>query len=107
MLIKSILPTVGDIRWRALRGQIPLSESDKHKYLEIPFNFLSVLAGIIDGDGYIAITRTIKGYIEILLTISLDNKDRGLLIYIQNILGFGRIDGPFCHDTKMELLHLS
>jgi hypothetical protein len=39
----SILPTVGDIRWRALRGQIPLSDSDKKKYLEIPFNFLSVL----------------------------------------------------------------
>jgi hypothetical protein len=39
-----------------------------------------------------------------LLTISLDNKDRDLLVYIHNKLGFGRLDGPFFYHplTKME-----
>ena len=91
----SLLPTIGEIRWRAFRGQKPLNEQQKAKYLDIPYNFISLLAGIIDGDGYIAVTRTTKGYIEILLIISLDHNDRGLLEYIQNILGFGRINGPY------------
>lgn len=90
-----LLPTVGVIRWRAFRGKTPISELDKSKYLKIPFNFLSLLAGIVDGDGYIAVTRGSKGYIEILLVISLDHKDRGLLEHIHQTLGFGRIDGPY------------
>jgi hypothetical protein len=89
------LPTIGDIRWRAFRGQKPLNELQKAKYLDIPYNFICLLVGIIDGDGYIAVTRTIKGYIEILLIISLDHKDRDLLEYIQKTIGFGRINGPF------------
>jgi len=94
-LTKSILPTIGNIRWRAFRGQKALNELQKAKYLDIPYKFICLLAGIIDGDGYIAVTRTTKGYIEILLIISLDHKDRDLLEYIQKTLGFGRINGPF------------
>lgn len=53
------------------------------------------MAGIIDGDVYIAVTRTTKGYIEKLLVISLDHKDRDLLEDIKKTIGFGRINGPF------------
>lgn len=69
--------------------------SDKSSYLNIPFEFLAKLAGLIDGDGYIAITRTSKGYIEILLSISLDVRDLPMLQEIRDTLGFGRIAGPY------------
>ena len=87
--------TIGNIRWRAFRGQKPLNELQKAKYLDIPYKYICLLARIIDGDGYIAVTRTTKGYIEILLVISLDHKDRDLLEDIQKTIGFGRIKGPF------------
>lgn len=76
-----------------MRGQQPLT--DKSGYLGISSSFLSALAGLIDGDGYIAVTRTGKGYIEILLSISLDVRDQLLLQEIRDTLGFGRLAGPF------------
>jgi len=99
-----ILPTIGHIHWGAMRGQKPLT--DKSKYLQLPFSFLATLAGIIDGDGYIAITRTTKGYIEILLSISLDVRDAALLYHIQSVLGFGRIAGPYSNADGTNTIKL-
>jgi len=62
--------------------------------LAIPYSFLAQLAGLIDGDGYIAITKTSKGYIEILLVIGLDVRDSELLKTLQATLGLGRISSP-------------
>lgn len=79
--------------------------ADKSKYTKIPFSFLATLAGPIDGDplvkrappslGYISVTRTTKGFISSLLSISLDIRDEMMLRDIQSTLGFGRIAGPF------------
>lgn len=99
-----ILPTIGYINFRALRGQKPIA--DKSKYLNIPFSFLATLAGIIDGDGYIAITRTAKGYIGILLTISLDIRDEPMLRHICDTLGFGRIAGPYLNKDGSKTIKL-
>ena len=41
--------------------------------------------GLVDGDGYIAITRTIKGYISLELVISLHERDIELLEYLKSV----------------------
>jgi hypothetical protein len=46
---------------------------------------------LIDGDGYIQITRTIKGYITIKLVISVHLEDLSSLEYIQSVLKLGKI----------------
>jgi LAGLIDADG endonuclease len=46
-----------------------------------------MLLRIIDGNGYICITKTKEKYIKLCLVISLDIKDLSLLLYIQSILG--------------------
>jgi hypothetical protein len=51
-----------------------------------------MLIGLIDGDGYIAITKTPKGYIKIDLIISLDLRDLELIQYIHSELKIGRIN---------------
>lgn len=63
----AVLPTIGTIDWGAMRGKQALA--DKSPFFAIPFSFLATLAGIIDGDGYIAVTRTTKGFIEVILSI--------------------------------------
>lgn len=104
-LLLSVLPTIGSINWKNMRGQKPLN--DKSQYLKIPFSFLATLAGLIDGDGYIAITHAAKGYVRISLVISLDIADELMLHSIRNTLGFGRIAGPFVSangSTKIKLI---
>jgi len=64
---------------------------DKDKFLNIPYSFLSMLIGLIDGDGYISITKTPKGYIRVNLIISLNIRDLPLLEYIKSILEIGNI----------------
>jgi hypothetical protein len=64
---------------------------DKSKFLEIPYSFLAMLVGFIDGDEYICIAKTNKNYIKICLTISLDIKDLSVLNYIQSMLNIGKI----------------
>jgi len=51
-----------------------------------------MLVGFIDGDGYISITKSTKGFITLNLTISLHIKDLSVLQYIQTVLGIGRIN---------------
>jgi hypothetical protein len=48
-------------------GQKARSSEQLQQFLTIPHSFLAQLAGLIDADGYIAITKTTKGYISISL----------------------------------------
>jgi len=70
--------------------------------LTIPHPFLAQLAGLIDGDGYIAITKTIKGYISISLVIGLDIRDIELLKTLQATLGLGRISNPVNRALSLQ-----
>jgi len=58
----------------------------------ISSSFLAFLVGLIDGDGYIQITKTSKGYIAIKLVISLHLDDLSLLEYINSVLKLGKIN---------------
>lgn len=72
------LGTMGIISPYALkRGRKYIN--NKKYFLNIPYAFLSVLIGIIDGDGHISITKTNKGYIKMNLVISLNIRDLSLL----------------------------
>jgi hypothetical protein len=46
---------------------------------------------LIDGDGYIQITKTTKGFIAIKLVISIHLKDISTLEYIRSVLNLGKI----------------
>ena len=46
---------------------------------------------MIDGDGYIQITKTTKGFIAIKLVISIHLKDISTLEYIRSVLNLGKI----------------
>lgn len=84
----SLVP-IGIININSLKkGNNRLTEQ---KYLSIPSSFLGFLAGFIDGDGYIQITKTTKGYIQIKLEISLQLKDISTLEYIYSVLNLGKI----------------
>lgn len=90
-IIELSLPTIGLISPHALKKGKKM-KSDKSKFLSIPNTFLTKLVGFIDGDGYILIHKTEKGYIKINLTISLDIRDLSLLYHIQSTLGIGTIN---------------
>jgi len=64
---------------------------NKQEYLSIPYSFIAFLVGLIDGDGYIQITRTGKGYIALKLVISLHLRDLATLEYIHSVLKLGKI----------------
>lgn len=76
-----------------MRGAKPLN--DKSEFLNLSPSFLAVLAGLIDGDGYISITRTTTGFIQVLLSISLDIRDELMLKQTRDTLGFGKLLGPY------------
>jgi len=90
-IIELCLPTIGIISPNALKKGRKI-RSDKSEFLSIPYSFLAMLVGFIDGDGYILIHKTTKGYIKLNLTISLDIRDLSLLHYIQSTLGIGKIN---------------
>lgn len=48
--------------------------------------------GLIDGDGYLAITQANRGYIRIELILSLDVRDLDLLKYLLSVLKIGRVN---------------
>ena len=85
------LPTIGKVNTKALRGKKARTEEDKTHYKDIPFKFMAMFRGIVDGDGYIKLTRTTKGFISMELVISLDIRDRELLEYLKSVLLVGRI----------------
>jgi Cytochrome b/b6/petB/LAGLIDADG endonuclease len=85
-----VLPTIGTVSTHALKkGKI--LQIYKKEYLSIPYPFIAFLAGFIDGDGYIQITRTSKGFITIKLIIEIHLDDISTLEYIRSVLKIGKI----------------
>uniref|UniRef100_UPI002115B9A8 hypothetical protein n=1 Tax=Aspergillus sclerotioniger TaxID=319627 RepID=UPI002115B9A8 len=89
--IKDLLPTIGNIHSNALKKNIRNIRIDKKEYISIPISFLSFLVGLIDGDGYILISKTPKNFITIKLVISLHLDDLATLEYIHSVLKIGKI----------------
>lgn len=52
----------------------------EQKYLAIPFSFIAMLVGLIDGDGMFVINRTHLGYIQIGIKLELGSQDHSLLV---------------------------
>jgi len=88
----SILPIIGTVNSKASHKIKIRTENERLEKLEISYNFLSIFVGLIDGDGYIAITKTPKGYIRIDLIISLHLRDLELIKYLHSALKVGRIN---------------
>ena len=103
IIVLSSLPTVGTINEHALKRGRKL-RLDKKDYLSIPYSFLAFLVGLIDGDGYIQITRSTKGFIAIKLTIVLSLDDLSTLEYIHSVLKIGKITKH--KDNKTEYCKL-
>lgn len=84
------LPTIGTVHKNALKKFHKLF--NKEEYLSIPSSFLGFLVGFIDGDGYIQISKTAKGFIAIKLVISLHLDDISTLEYIKSVLKLGKLN---------------
>jgi hypothetical protein len=83
---------LGTVSSHALKkGKKIKNTVEKIEYLSIPYQFIAFLAGFIDGDGYIQITRTTKGFIALKLVITLNLEDLSTLEYIQSVLKLGKI----------------
>ena len=93
---ENLLPTLGVIHKNALKKGNKTLRLDKQEYISIPPSFLAFLVGLIDGDGYIQISKTSKGFITIKLTISLHLEDISTLEYINSVLKLGKI--TICKD---------
>ena len=86
-----VLATIGTVSTQALKKGRKLRCNDKKEYLTIPYKFIAFLVGLIDGDGYIQITKTTKGYIAIKLIICLSLEDISSLEYIYSVLKIGKL----------------
>ena len=91
--LNTLLTTIGTVSTHSTRPnkegrQIRLT---KEEYMKIPSQFIAFLVGFIDGDGYIQITKTTKGFISIKLVINLSLEDISILEYIYSILKIGKI----------------
>lgn len=86
-----MLPTIGTVSVHALKKGKKNIRLDKKEYLSIPPSFLAFLAGLIDGDGNIQVSRTTKGFITIKLVISIHLEDISTLEYIQSVLKLGKV----------------
>lgn len=90
--LKNKLTTIGKISVHAFKnGRVKRSDKEKNEFLSIPYPFLAMLIGLIDGDGCIIINKTTKGYIKINLTIEFNIRDLSILQYIHSILKLGKI----------------
>ena len=103
LIVNSIntLPTIGKVNTKALRGKKARTENDKAPYKNIPFKFIAMFRGIVDGDGYIKCTKTSKGYISMELVILLDIRDRELLEYLKSVLLVGR---TYYYDNTVKYI---
>lgn len=90
IFLLSILPTIGNVHKNALKKMNKFL--DKKQYISTPTSFLAFLVGLIDGDGYIQITKTTKGFITLKLIISLHIEDISTLQYIHSTLKLGSIN---------------
>ena len=90
-IMACILPTIGSVNQNALKKGNRNVRLEKKDTLSIPSSFIAFLTGLIDGDGYIQITKTTKGFVAIKLTISLHLNDISTLEYIHSVLKLGKI----------------
>lgn len=88
----SSLPIIGTIHKNALKKGKNSSRLELKEYLNIPPSFLAFFAGLVDGDGYIQITKTTKGFITMKLVISLHLEDISTLQYINSVLKLGKLN---------------
>lgn len=86
------MATIGRVNVGSLRGRLARTDESQLYALNIPLDFLAMLLGFIDGDGYIAITKTTKGFISISLVIALQGADRAILDYFKSVLQIGAIN---------------
>jgi len=86
-----MLPTIGTVSIHALKKGKKHIRLDKKEFFSLPSSFIAFLVGLIDGDGYIQITRTRKGFITIKLVISIHLEDISTLLCIQSVLKLGKI----------------
>uniref|UniRef100_UPI0030E2ABE5 LAGLIDADG endonuclease n=1 Tax=Daedaleopsis nitida TaxID=1140402 RepID=UPI0030E2ABE5 len=99
-----LLATIGTVSTQAFKKGRKI-RLDKEEYLSIPYPFIAFLVGLIDGDGYISITKTTKGFITIRLVICLSLEDISSLEYIFSVLKIGKIQvyrdikNPICKLT--------
>ena len=89
---EALLPTIGVVHKNALKKGNKTLRLDKQEYNSIPSSFLAFLVGLIDGDGYIQITKTTKGFITMKMVISLHLEDISTLEYIYSVLKIGKIN---------------
>jgi hypothetical protein len=86
----SVLPILGIVHDNARRKNTILV--NREEFINIPKSFLAFLVGLIDGDGYIQITKTSKGFITMKLIISLHLEDLSTINYIHSVLKLGKIN---------------
>ena len=87
------MSTIGKVIESVLRGRKSRTDQDKQAFLSsISYDFISMFMGLIDGDGYIAITKIGLDNIRIELILSVDIKDLKLLQHIKDVLKIGRIN---------------
>lgn len=87
------ITSIGKVNESALRGQKSRTDQDKQTFLSsISYDFMSMFIGLIDGDGYIAITKIGLDTIRMELVLSVDIKDLKLLQHIKDVLKIGRIN---------------
>lgn len=91
-IILSSLPVIGTVHKNALKKGKNNSRLENQEYLNIPSSFLAFFAGLVDGDGYIQITKTTKGFITMKLVISLHLEDLSTLEYINSVLKLGKLN---------------
>jgi len=85
------LDTIGSISPYALKkGRSKIM--DKNQYMNIPYSFLAMFVGVVDGDGHISISKVKEQYIKISLVLSLHINDIDVLNYIQSVLKLGKIN---------------
>lgn len=88
----SSLPLIGTVHKNALKKGKNSSRLANQEYLNIPVSFLAFFAGLVDGDGYIQITKTTKGFITMKLVVSLHLEDLSTLEYINSVLKVGKLN---------------
>lgn len=95
--------TIGKVNESALRGQKSRTDQDKQDFLSfVSYDFISMFIGLIDGDGYIAITKIGLDNIRIELVLSVDIRDLKLLQHIKSVLNIGRIhEYPNINTAKL------
>jgi hypothetical protein len=107
--ISKVLPTIGTVNKHACLHKKKGNKIrlDKREYLSIPYQFLAFIAGFIDGDGYIQITRSTKGFITIKLVLTIHLEDLSTLEYIHSVLKIGKISINRDHKSPNCSLRIS